>query len=37
LVQGHFGDIEPVGENQLQQKVKRPLEIGQLDLEAGSG
>ena len=37
LMQRHFGDVEAVGENQLQQQVERPLEIGQPDLEAVLG
>jgi hypothetical protein len=36
-VQGHLGDVEPVSEDQLQQQVERPLEIGQSDLEAVFG
>ena len=34
LVQRNFGDIEPVGEDQLQQQVEGALEIGQPDLKA---
>lgn len=35
LVQRHFGDVEPVGEDQLQQQVERALEIAQPNLESG--
>ena len=34
LVQSYFGDVEPVGEDQLQQQVERTLEVGQPDPEA---
>jgi hypothetical protein len=37
LVQRHLGDVETVGENQLQEEVERPLEVGQPDLEAALG
>src|SRR6185437_3264989 len=34
LMQRHLGDVEAVREDQLQQQIKRPLEIAQPDLEA---
>ena len=34
LVQRHLGDVETMGEDQLQQQIERPLEVGQADLEA---
>ena len=37
LVQRHLGDVETMGEDQLQQQIERPLEVGQADLEAVLG
>src|SRR4051812_10849038 len=33
-MQGHFGDIEPMSEDQLQEQVERPLEVAKPDVEA---
>ena len=33
LVQRHLGDVETMGEDQLQQQIERPLEVGQPDSE----
>lgn len=34
LVQRHLGHVQAMGEDQLQQQIERPLEIGQADLKA---
>ncbi len=37
LVQRHLGDVEAMGEDQLQQQIERPLEIGQVDVKTVLG